>query len=116
MKKFILIIFLLLVANNVFAADGDITQSEVMPDVSSWKLDTVKFLVVTKTCVVTYRKVDASNNPINEFDVIFMNREDDPLTPENEYSEDFTLLVTAINNGSNIKNTIKNAVETTLGL
>ena len=97
-------------------ADGDIAEIEVVPDVDHWEIDTVKFLVVTKTCTVTYRKVDASGNPIGEKSVIFMDRTDDPGTPEDETSTDFTDLVAAINNGSNIKNTIMNAVKIKLGI
>ena len=35
-------------------ADGDIVISEVKPDVVKWSIDTVRFLVATKTCEVTY--------------------------------------------------------------
>lgn len=98
-------------------ADGDITQTEVKPDVAKWQLDTVRFLVQTKTCEVTYRKVDASDNIIEgEEKILFMDRVDDPDTPEDESLTDFTDLIAAINNGSNIKTTIKNAVKLKLGI
>ncbi len=95
-------------------ADGDITQGEVKPDVVKWSLDTVRFLVVTKTCEVTYRKVDGTGEIVpgaGEEKVIFMDRpNDDPATTE------FTDLITAINSGSNIKNTITDAVKTKLSI
>ena len=98
-------------------ADGDITKAEIKPDVAKWKLDTVRFLVQTKTCEVTYRKVDASDNVVvGEEKIIFMDRVDDPDTPESEESTEFTDLIIAINNGSNIKTTIKNAVKLKLGI
>lgn len=98
-------------------ADGDITQTEVKPDVVKWKLDTVRFLVQTKTCEVIYRKVDVSDNIVaGEEKILFIDRADNPDTPEDESSTDFTDLITAINNGSNIKTTIKNAVKLKLGI
>jgi len=118
MKKLLLSLGMcFILATTCWAADGDITKVEVKPDVATWKLDTVRFLVFTKTCEVMYRKVDGSGNPTGgRVQVIFMDKEDDPTTPEDEFSEDFTLLVQAINNGSNIKNTIKNAVKIKLGI
>ena len=113
MKYLSLILALLLLATPVFADDGDIDKVEVKPDVVAYKLDTVKFLIFTQTCEVTYRKVDASDNPIGEeINVIFMNIADNPETTEvDETSNEFTQLVNAINNGSNIKTTITNAVK-----
>lgn len=98
-------------------ADGDILQPEVKPDVVKWSLDTVRFLVFTKTCEVTYRKVDADGKPTGgEETIIFMDRVDDPSTPGDETSTEFTQLVQAINSGNNIKNTITNAVKIKLGM
>ena len=117
MKKLLLALGLILILTmSCYAVDGDINETENIPDVAAWKLDTVRFLVFTKTCIVRYRKVDASGNPISEVKVLFRDVDDDPETPEDETLTEFTDLVTAINNGSNIKNTIKNAVILKLGL
>jgi len=117
MKKLILILTLILNTTLVYGATGDITKVEVREDVASYKLDTVKFLVLTKTCEVIYRKVDSNGDSVGEeIKVIFMDVEDDPETPEDETSTDFTDLVQAINGNSNIKTTIKNAVKNKLGL
>ena len=100
-----------------FCADGDITKTEVRPDTVKYALDTVKFLVFTETCEVTYRKLDASDEPTGEEVVItFMNIADDPETPEDETSTEFNQLVNFINNGSNIKTSITDAVKIKLGL
>ena len=116
MKRAGLILACLMIASMAFADDGDIAQTEVISDVASWKLDTVKFLVVTKTCIVTYRKIDAGGNYINEFDVIFMDVTDNPETPEDETLTEFTQLIQLINNNSNIKQSVRQAVITKLGL
>jgi len=117
MKKLLLTLALCIFYTVAYAADGDITKAEVKPDVAVWKLDTVRFLVFTKTCEVTYRKVDSNGDPVGgSVTVIFMNVADDPDTPEDETSTEFTQLVTAINNGSNIKTTITNAVKIKLGI
>ena len=42
-------VIILLIAAPAMAADGDITQTEVVPDVVKWELDTVRFLVITRT-------------------------------------------------------------------
>lgn len=100
-------------------ADGDITTgvNEVKPDVTNWSLDTVLFLVNTKTCKVTYNKRDSTNASTGEQKVItFRDVADDPDTPEDESSTEFTQLVQAINNGNNIKNTITAAVKIKLGI
>ena len=105
------------VASLGFAADGDIAQVEVREDVATYQLDTVRFLVITKTCEVTYRKIDAAGDSVGEeFTVLFTNVEDDPETPEDETSTEFTQLIQAINSGSNIKTTITNAVKIKLGI
>ena len=103
MKSSILILSLILITTFACAATGDITKVEVRKDVASWKIDTVKFIVFTKTCEVTYRKVDTDGNIVGEVKILFIDTE-------------FTDLVSAINSGSNIKTTIKNAVKTKLGI
>ena len=117
MKVLLTLGLILLLTIPCFAADGDITKAEVRPDTVKYSLDTVKFLIFTKTCVVTYRKVDANGDSVgDEVKVIFMNVEDDVDTPEDETDNSFTQLVTAINNGSNIKQTITNATKIKLGI
>lgn len=118
MKKALLTIGLILaLAVPCLAADGDITKVEVKPDVASYALDTVKFLIFTQTCEVTYRKVDSNGiSTGEEVTILFQNIEDDLETPEDETSTEFTDLIQAINNGSNIKTTVTNAVKTKLGL
>ncbi len=116
MKKLILTSLFLLFTSSVFGAGGDIDQAEVIPDVAKWKLDTVTFLVFTKTCKVVYRKVDASNASRGTRQVLFQDVVDNPATPQNETRTEFTQLIQAINAGSNIKQTITNAVKIKLGI
>lgn len=114
--KIFITIMIIFMAGICYAADGDIDNVEIVPDVAFWKLDTVKFQVFTKTCTVTYRKVDAGENYLNEFNVYFRDVDDNPETIEDETLTEFTDLVAAINNGSNIKNTIMQAVQIKLGI
>jgi len=120
MKKlmFTLLSICLLMGTPVFGADGEITKAEVREDVVKWQLDTVRLLAITKTAEVTYRKVDASDNPVGEEKtVIFQNVTDDVDTPLiDETDNSFTQLIQAINNGSNIKQTITNAVKLKLNI
>ena len=122
MKKYVLfliafsLIYWIFVVQNCEADDGDISQVEVISDVASWKLDTVKFTVFTKTCTVTYRKVDADGNYIDEFDILFRDVPEDEETPEIEFLDEFTQLIQFINNNSNIKQSISQAVMTKLNL
>ncbi len=100
-------------------ADGDIVTgvAEVKPDVAKWEIKSVLFLVPTLTCKVVYHKVDAGGNVIeNAPAVLFRNIADDPETPEDESSSEFTQLVNLINANSNIKTSIATAVKTKLGL
>jgi len=113
----IMLISVFIIAHIARAATGDITKAEVRADVASYKLDTVIFRIITRTCEVTYRKVDSSGDPVGEeISVIFQNVVDNPTTPKDETDNSFTQLVTAINSGSSIKTTIKNAVKIKLGL
>ena len=117
MKYLSLILALLLLATPVFADDGDISKVEVKPDVATYALDTVKLLVFTQTCEVTYRKVDATGASVgDEITITFQNIADDPETVEDETKTEFTQLVNLINNGDNIKTSITNAVKIKLGL
>ena len=116
MKKLALILALLLLATPVFSAEDDITATEVKPDVVAWKIDTVKFLVYTATCEVTYRKVDSEGNGVGETTIIFQNIVDDEETEIDETSNEFTQLLNLINSENNIKNSITKAVKIKLGL
>lgn len=113
---FIVVCFLLSVVTAF--AQVDITQAEVIPDVASWKLDTVRFLIFTETCEVTYRKVDVNGDSTGQnTKVLFQNIVDNLETPEiDESSDEFNQLVQAINNGSNIKQTITKAVKIKLNM
>jgi len=117
MKKFILTLAIVLMATIGYTATGDITKAEVKPDVTHYRLDTVRFLVINQTCEVAYRKVDTNGDPTGgSVTVLFQNVTDDPATPDDETDTSFTDLVSAINSGSNIKTTITNAVKIKLGL
>lgn len=117
MKKIILTLALLLILTPAaYSADGDISQTEVKPDVSKWIIDTFECKAISKQCVVTYRKVDASDNPIGQISVLFRNVVDNPATPQDETDNSFNQLINLINNGDNIKTSLKTAVETKLGL
>ncbi len=114
---FISLLLLMVFSIACFALEGDISKTEINPDVATWALDTVKFLVFTETCEVTYRKLDSEGNIAGaEITERFRNVQDNPETPEDETSTEFTQLIAAINNGNNIKTTIKNAVKTKLGI
>lgn len=112
MKTLSLILALLLLAVPVFSATDDIVQEEIRPDVVKYALDTVRFLVFTQTCEVTYRKLDANGNSVGEeITILFQNVADDPETEEDETSNDFNRLVNLINSENNIKNSITTAVK-----
>ena len=118
MKKLLaLTLGLILMTGIGYCADGEFDKAEVIPDTAKYSLDTVRFLVFTKTCEVTFRGLDATDNPTgDEIKVIFMNIEDDPETPEDETSNEFSQLVNLINNNDNIKTSITTAVKIKLGL
>ncbi len=102
-----------------FGDDGDITDAsvqEVRADVTNWKLNSVKFLVFTKTIKVTYSKAANGTLTGEEVKVIFRNRDDDPETPEDETLTEFTDVVNAINNNDNIRETIRTVTKIKLDL
>ena len=121
MKKQLLIASLICfliagIAGLGLGADGDFSNAEDIPDVASWQLDQVVFLVKGQQCRVKYNTLDDSGKVIGKKVVKFINQEDDPETVEDETSTEFTQLIQAINNGDNIKQTITNAVRIKLGL
>ncbi len=116
-KGLLSLVFAGLFTVNVFAADGDITEAEVKPDVAKWVIKSVAFHVPIATCKVVYNKVDAGGNVIERAPAVFFrNIADDPETPESEELTEFTDLVVFINNNSNIKQSIATAVKIKLGL
>ena len=118
MKKALLALGLIaLLSSPCFGAADDIEQVEVRPDVVKYALDTVRFLVFTETCEVTYRKLDAEGNNLgDEVKIIFQNIVDDPETEEDETKTEFSQLVNLINSEDNIKNSITKAVKFKLGI
>ncbi len=92
-------------------ANGEITQTEVIPDVTNWKLSEVNFRVGERNlCKVDYKKKSAGDVDTGLKKVfLFENVADDPETPEDESSTEFTQLITKINNESNIKTSIDEA-------
>ena len=99
-------------------ADGDVTIAEIEPDVASWKLKSVLFLLPTKTCKVVYTKHDAAGDPIpgRTKTVLFRDVADDPETPSDETDTSFTDLIAFLNAGSNLKARTTTAVKTKLGI
>ena len=88
---------------------SDIIKTEVRPNVAKWVMDKVEFYVTGKSCAVYYKKVDDDENDIGENErIVFTNEEDGP--------QEFNQLIQAINNGSDIKQTITNAVKVKLGI
>jgi len=122
MKKYLLVVVIAMVLGMAMTAFAqDIAVTEVRPDVSVWKLDTVKFLVFTQTAEITYRKGYMEDGEFKSSGqrkkILFMNTADDPETTEvDETCNEFTQLVNLINSESNIQQSITKAVKIKLGL
>ena len=121
MKTLLTLGLILILTIPCFAGDGDVDQVEVRPDVAAWSLDTFKILRYTSTAIVTYRKVDSNGDSLGEeFDVTFMNVEDNPETPEDETSTEFSdfynYLHTRIIAGDSLKTAITKAVKIKLDI
>jgi len=120
MKKYLITALLSIalgIATVAYSADGDIVQAEVIEDVATWTLDTVKFLAISQTAEITYRKVDSNGESTGlEKVILFINTPNDPETLEDETSNEFSQLINLINNNSNIKTSIETAVKVKLGL
>ncbi len=114
MKKILLIFGLIcLISTPVFAADGDITEAEVKPDIATQRPHSITFYPGRKICKVVYNKLDASGNIIEKrvpADII-QNVDDDPETPEDETSTAYTALIANINNNTNFMISVKNRVK-----
>ena len=94
----------------------DIQQPEVIPDVTVWRLDTIKILSFTKTAIVTYRKGYIEDGKFigsgKEKKVIFKDEIDNPDTPENEFSNEFTQFINFIEiNRTKVKQAVKIKLE-----
>lgn len=104
----------------IIAIASDIEVNEPQPEITKWKLDTIRILVFTKTAEIWYRKGYMQNEEFigtnRGHQILFMDRIDNPETPEDESSTEFTDLIQAINAGNNVKQTITNAVKQKLGL
>ncbi len=92
-------------------ADGDIPKVKVNPNTHHEGQDTIVIHRYTNTMIVTQRDVDASGKPVGkETNEIFMDRANDPDTPEDESSTEYTDLIAEIDKGNNMELTIKNAI------
>jgi len=91
-------------------ADGDITIERVKPDGVKEEINSVHFYAKTKICKVVYDQIDGSGDVVGQTKDLFRNVADDPETPEDESLTDFTALIKKINNESNLKNSITEAV------
>ncbi len=96
-----------------YALAEDIDYTEIRPDIIKIKVDTIKILNFSETAVITLRYVNADGNSIKEERVIFMNREDNLETPEDETSTEYTDLMQGL--GVN-KTFLKQALQFKLGL
>lgn len=86
----------------------EIDYEELRPAIAKIKVDTVRILNFTKTAEITLRYVDADGNYIKETKVIFKNQEDNPETPEDETSTEYTDLMQGLEiNKTFLKNAIK---------
>ena len=115
MKFLPIALALLLLAVPLYAAEDDITATEVKPDVSAYALDTIKLLRFTETAIITWRKVDADGNAVGEeFDVTFTNVADDLETPDvdetdNAFTQFYNYLHTRIIAGDSLKLAVQKA-------
>lgn len=122
MKALALTLALLLLAVPVFAADGDYDLVIVKPDSVKACFDTIKMHRFTRTAIVTFRPGNqtCTGDFGNEFDVTFMDRDDDLTTPENEESTEFidfyNYIHTRIRAGDSFKKAVVKACKIKLGL
>ena len=116
----VIILVLMAMMFGLVAGASDIVVDESQPTLTVWKLDTVRFLVFTKTCEVYYRKgyMDGEDFVgVNQGrKILFMDKADNLETPENEEITEFTQLIQLINNENDIKASITKAVKIKLGI
>lgn len=95
-------------------AAGDITKAEVRADVTKWEIKSVYLSAEDAVAKIVYNKKDAGGSTVDKKSVIFRNIADNPETPKDETSNEFTQLINLINSGNNIKTSIATAVKTKL--
>lgn len=91
MKKWILVF--LLFAIPALAQDELVIPDESLPVVNRAKIDTIIIRMFTKQAIVQVRKGFMSDGQFvaaKEMNVIFANKADNPATPEDETSTEFT--------------------------
>lgn len=126
MKKLLLTLGLIvLLSTSCLGADGDFDKSEVRPDVTVYRLDTVRLLAFTETAEISFRggyldEGEFVGIPHKDITVLFMNQVDNPETEEDESSTKFTQFINYIQNqlanGKTLKWAITNACKIELGL
>ena len=84
----------------VYGAEIEI-EGEIRPIVNKAKIDTVLIHPFSKTATIVIRKGYIDNGEFvssgEERKFIFMDREDNPDTPESEFSDEFTTLMQTLN-------------------
>ena len=121
MKKILLtIVAVAMLASFAFAEVSDIDVTEAAPPaVTKWRIDNVRIYAFTETAIVTYRKgwLDGTDFVPSgeEVTVTFSNEADQPETPADETSTEFTDLIqyiqTRIGAGDTLKQSITKAVK-----
>ena len=96
------------------AATDEIDVNEPQPALTKWKLDTVRILAFTQTAEIYFRKgyIDGSTFVgTNQGHLTrFMNQVDNPETPEDETSTEFTDFIQYIQNRISAGDTLKQAI------
>jgi len=93
------------------AEDMERVKVIVNPDTVKEVLDTVRILYSTSICEVTYRQVDAEGNSTGKESVyLFIDKEDNAETPEDETNIEFSKLMLSIEKDG-IEKSIKIAVD-----
>ena len=114
MKYFILIMLAVFGLNTTSFAAPDIAKIEIIPDSVGSNLDTIRFLSITKICIITHRKIDSAGNFQSYAPALMTTLKDvadDPLTPKDETLTEFTDLIQDINSGTPFVDAINNAVK-----
>lgn len=118
MKKILFILLMLFFVKGVCAEDIVLTENR--PNSTGWNVDAFFCSETQKYCTIIFRKGYTTGGvfvPTGEIvRVKFVNTPDDPDTPEDETVTEFSQLIKAINNGSNIKTTLINATKIKLGI
>lgn len=99
-----------------FAQDEIDITPEPRPSINKVAIDTVKILHFTNTCEITLRYLDENGDYVREEIFRWRDVEDNPDTPELEFSDEFTKLIQLINSKNDINASIRKAVKVKLGL